>query len=160
MSHQQAIRVAFRGALEKFQLDAAFTVPARGVTALFGPSGCGKTTVLRCIAGLHHMADGYCAIGDDIWQDGAAFVPTHKRPIGYVFQEASLFAHLSVRRNLLYGARGLKRSPAIQRDRLRRSRRLAGPRPPAGPANAAIYPAANASASPSAALCSRNRSSC
>ncbi|HEY2133089.1 MAG TPA: molybdenum ABC transporter ATP-binding protein [Acetobacteraceae bacterium] len=111
MSHKQVIRVAFRGALEKFELDAAFTVPAMGVTALFGPSGCGKTTVLRCIAGLHHMADGYCSIGGDIWQDGAAFVPTHKRPIGYVFQEASLFAHLSVRRNLLYGARGLKPSP-------------------------------------------------
>jgi molybdate transport system ATP-binding protein len=98
-----AIRVAFRGALGTFALDATFEVPARGVTALFGPSGCGKTTVLRCIAGLQRL-DGRCEVGGDVWQDEARFRPPHQRAIGYVFQEASLFAHLSVRRNLLYGA--------------------------------------------------------
>jgi molybdate transport system ATP-binding protein len=100
------LQVNFRGRLGGFTLDAAFTVPARGVTALFGPSGCGKTTVLRCMAGLHRAEDGFCAVGGEIWQDGGLFRPTHRRPIGYVFQEASLFAHLSVRRNLLYGAGG------------------------------------------------------
>jgi molybdate transport system ATP-binding protein len=99
----EAIRVAFRGRLGKFTLDAAFTTPAFGITALFGPSGCGKTTVLRCIAGLQRL-EGSCAIGTDIWQDARTFRPTHRRPIGYVFQEASLFPHLSVRRNLAYGA--------------------------------------------------------
>src|SRR4029077_9957522 len=75
-----------------------------GVTALFGPSGCGKTTVLRCIAGLLRI-NGVCEIDGEVWQDrDGAFLPTHKRPLGYVFQEASLFQHLSVRRNLLFGA--------------------------------------------------------
>jgi molybdate transport system ATP-binding protein len=99
-----AIRAEFQGAIGKFALDAGFTAPAKGVTALFGPSGCGKTTVLRCIAGLLHM-DGVCEIDGEVWQDrNGAFLPTYRRPLGYVFQEASLFQHLSVRRNLLFGA--------------------------------------------------------
>jgi molybdate transport system ATP-binding protein len=95
----------FRGSIGAFELDAAFETPMRGVTALFGPSGCGKTTVLRCVAGLQMLPDGYLSIGGEIWQDGAAFRPPWERSVGYVFQEASLFAHLSVRRNLLYGQR-------------------------------------------------------
>jgi molybdate transport system ATP-binding protein len=99
-----AIRAQFRGTIGKFALDAGFTAPAKGVTALFGPSGCGKTTVLRCIAGLLRI-NGVCEIDGEVWQDeNGAFLPTHKRPLGYVFQEASLFQHLSVRRNLLFGA--------------------------------------------------------
>ena len=54
------IRAEFRGALGKFALDAGFTAPSKGVTALFGPSGCGKTTVIRCIAGLNRLANGVC----------------------------------------------------------------------------------------------------
>ena len=104
MSADKTIRAAFRGALGRFQLDAAFSVPATGLTGLFGPSGCGKTTVLRCIAGLQRLRDGYCAVDGEVWQDGTTFKPPHQRPIGYVFQEASLFTHLSVRRNLLFGA--------------------------------------------------------
>jgi molybdate transport system ATP-binding protein len=105
MSEGETIRAAFKGALGKFTLDAGFTAPAKGVTALFGPSGCGKTTVLRCVAGLLRLPDGMCVVGGEVWQDReGAFLPTHKRPLGYVFQEASLFAHLSVRRNLLFGA--------------------------------------------------------
>jgi molybdate transport system ATP-binding protein len=95
----------FRGGLGAFALDAEFEAPMRGVTALFGPSGCGKTTLLRCVAGLQRMNDGYLSIGGEIWQDCAAFRPAYERSIGYVFQEASLFPHLSVRRNLLYGHR-------------------------------------------------------
>jgi molybdate transport system ATP-binding protein len=103
MKERDVIRAAFRGRLGQFELDAAFTVPAAGITGLFGPSGCGKTTVLRCLAGLQRLPDGFCAIDGDCWQDGQAFRPPHRRPIGYVFQEASLFPHLSVRRNLTYG---------------------------------------------------------
>jgi len=97
-----SVRVDFHGWLGRFELNAQFEVPARGITALFGPSGCGKTAVLRSIAGLNRL-DGFCAVAGDVWQDTQHFRPVHQRPIGYVFQEASLFPHLSVRRNLLYG---------------------------------------------------------
>jgi molybdate transport system ATP-binding protein len=105
MTAPHTIRAEFRSVLGNFTLDAAFEAPAAGVTALFGPSGCGKTTVLRCIAGLVRIQDGFCDIDGDIWQDREGrFIPTYRRPLGYVFQEASLFPHLSVRRNLLFGA--------------------------------------------------------
>ncbi len=88
-----------------FTLDVDLTLPGRGVTALFGHSGSGKTTVLRCVAGLERAPGGFLTVNGQIWQDDAigVFVPTHRRPLGYVFQEASLFAHLDVRRNLEYG---------------------------------------------------------
>ncbi len=87
-----------------FTLDVALTLPEHGFTALFGPSGCGKTTVLRALAGLERAA-GRVALGNEIWQDDAAgvFMPTHRRPLGYVIQDAALFEHLDVRRNLDYG---------------------------------------------------------
>ncbi len=96
-----------------FHLDVNLSLPARGIIALFGRSGCGKTTILRCVAGLER-AHGHCQLHDDIWQDDGRqlFLPTHRRPIGYVFQEPSLFPHLSVRRNLEYG---LNRVPEAQR---------------------------------------------
>lgn len=103
-----SIDARFRGRFGGFSLDVAFTAPAQGTTALFGHSGCGKTTVLRCVAGLNRVDDGYFALDGDVWQEGRAFRPTHRRPIGYVFQEASLFPHLSVRANLNYG---LRRAP-------------------------------------------------
>ncbi len=117
MSVSKFIEVAFRGTLGRFALDAAFTVPATGVTALFGPSGCGKTTVLRCMAGLHRLSEGFCTISGDIWQDRATFRPAYKRAIGYVFQEPSLFPHLSVRRNLLFGAPRRRQNSAATESR-------------------------------------------
>jgi molybdate transport system ATP-binding protein len=90
-----------------FSLDVELDLPARGVTALFGHSGSGKTTLLRCIAGLERAPDGHLSLNGEVWQDTNTFLPTHKRPIGYVFQEASLFPHLSARGNLEYG---MKRS--------------------------------------------------
>lgn len=103
MSGPGFFEASFRGELGRFLLDVSFQAPARGVTGLFGPSGCGKTTTLRCIAGLQRLDPGFCSVGGDVWQDEAAFLPPHRRPMGYVFQEASLFPHLSVTRNLLYG---------------------------------------------------------
>jgi len=85
-------------------LDAAFTVPAAGVTAIWGPSGAGKTTLLRAIAGLTRL-DGHVRIGGEIWQEGTLFRPVHKRRVGFVFQEPSLLPHLGVRGNLNYGAK-------------------------------------------------------
>jgi molybdate transport system ATP-binding protein len=97
-----ALRLPRRG----FVLDVALQLPVPGVTALFGPSGCGKTTLLRALAGLERAA-GRVHVDGDPWQDDArgVFVPTHRRPLGYVIQEAALFPHLNVRRNLDYGRR-------------------------------------------------------
>jgi molybdate transport system ATP-binding protein len=112
------INARFRGMLGAFTLDAGFEAPIEGVTALFGPSGCGKTTMLRCVAGLQMLRDGYFSIGGEVWQDGALFRPPHERSVGYVFQEASLFPHLSVRGNLLYGHRRALRRGAEEAARL------------------------------------------
>jgi molybdate transport system ATP-binding protein len=101
----ETLTAAFRGTVGRFTLDAAFDAPAYGITALFGPSGSGKTLVLRCIAGLQRLRSGHCIVRGDIWQNDTAFLAPHERPIGYVFQEPSLFPHLSVKRNLLYGVR-------------------------------------------------------
>lgn len=88
-----------------FTLEADIKVPGEGITVLFGPSGCGKTTVLRCVAGLER-AEGLVRIGNEVWQDDEKriFRPTYERSLGYVFQEASLFAHLNVEKNLTFGA--------------------------------------------------------
>jgi molybdate transport system ATP-binding protein len=88
-----------------FALDLALELPGRGVNAVYGPSGCGKTTLLRAIAGLERDPSGYLRVGEQVWQDGDHFVPTHRRALGYVFQEPSLFPHLDVRGNLQYGLR-------------------------------------------------------
>lgn len=88
-----------------FVLDVNFHLPGRGVTAIFGPSGSGKTTLIRCIAGLERAIPGLVEINGHCWQDESRhwFLPTYQRALGYVFQEASLFHHLSVVKNLQYG---------------------------------------------------------
>ncbi len=90
-----------------FTLQADLALPPRGITALFGPSGSGKTTLLRCVAGLERAEGALVKIAGQVWQDDArrVFLPTWRRPLGYVFQEASLFDHLDVRGNLHYGLR-------------------------------------------------------
>jgi len=97
-----------------FELNVALDVPASGVLALFGPSGSGKTTLIRCLAGLERAPNGFLQVGDETWQDESrgVYVPMHRRPIGYVFQDARLFPHLSVRSNLVYG---FNRTPSDQR---------------------------------------------
>ena len=108
------LRVRLRMDRGAFQLNVDLDLPLRGISALFGHSGSGKTTVLRAIAGLERAPGGLVALGDEVWQDDArgVFVPVHQRAIGYVFQEASLFPHLSVRANLEFGR---KRVPAHER---------------------------------------------
>ena len=90
--------------LGDFSLDAAFTSDG-GVTALFGRSGSGKTSLVRIIAGLTRPGEGRVQLGDEVLVDTARriFVPAHRRRFGYVFQEARLFPHLTVRQNLNYG---------------------------------------------------------
>lgn len=98
------LNAAFRGRRGGFDLDVALAAPAGAVTALFGPSGSGKTSTLRAIAGLERFA-GSCALDGQSWQEVGHFLPPQQRAVGYVFQEASLFPHLSVRQNLDYGRR-------------------------------------------------------
>ncbi|ESQ75002.1 ATP-binding cassette domain-containing protein [Asticcacaulis sp. AC402] len=95
------IEVSLTGVTGGFTLEAAFSIPAQGVTAVWGPSGSGKTTLLRAIAGLTRF-NGRVMVDGAIWQDGAQFVPVHQRRVGYVFQEPSLLSHLSVQGNLDY----------------------------------------------------------
>jgi molybdate transport system ATP-binding protein len=98
-----SIQARFKLDWPGFSLDVDLSLPGRGVTALFGPSGCGKTTLLRSIAGLERPPKGELRVNGDIWQDDGIWVPTHCRPLAYVFQESSLFPHLSVMGNLQYG---------------------------------------------------------
>jgi molybdate transport system ATP-binding protein len=97
--------IALRFALARgdFSLDIDVDLPSAGITAIYGPSGGGKTTLLRCIAGLE-QAQGHCALGTQVWQDERVFLPPHQRQVGYVFQQAALFPHLTVRGNLHFAA--------------------------------------------------------
>lgn len=100
-----AINAHFQVDRDEFQLNIKLSLPEQGVSALFGHSGSGKTTCLRAMAGLEHLPNSYLKVGDEVWQDEqqGIFVPPHQRDIGYVFQEASLFQHLSVLENLNFG---------------------------------------------------------
>jgi len=92
-------------------LDVNSSIPATGITAIYGHSGSGKTSLLRCIAGLEKADQGKLLVKGETWQDDSLFLATHKRPIGYVFQEASLFPHLTARKNLAYATkRAIKRA--------------------------------------------------
>lgn len=104
MSNTPTILIDVSLSREDFQLTVHLNLPAKGITGLFGHSGSGKTTLLRCVAGLE-SSSGIIRIGDDVWQDTSQglFVPTWQRDLGMVFQEASLFEHLSVKQNMEYG---------------------------------------------------------
>lgn len=97
-----------------FSLEVAFTSDAH-ITCLFGRSGSGKTTVADLVAGLIRPVQGRVVVAGDVLFDSAAGVsiPPWRRRIGYVFQEARLFPHMTVRDNLLYGAQrsGDSRAP-------------------------------------------------
>jgi molybdate transport system ATP-binding protein len=104
--------------LGDFSVAAKFESPG-GVTALFGPSGAGKTSLINMIAGLLTPDRGTIALDGEVLDDVAArnHIPAYRRHIGYVFQDARLFPHLSVADNLDYGRRmnGLPRDDAAQK---------------------------------------------
>jgi len=112
-SLQCDVDIAFSG----FTLDVDCALPLDGVTALFGASGSGKSTLLRIVAGLEKRARGVVRFSEEVWQNGnGPEVPSHRRGIGYVFQDARLFAHLSVAGNLRYAARRAHDGAAIRFD--------------------------------------------
>lgn len=100
-----SIQARFKLSHESFALDVDLRLPGKGVSGFFGHSGSGKTSCLRCIAGLEKPQEGYLKVNGEVWQDSqnGLFMPPHKRAIGYVFQDANLFPHLSVLGNLQYG---------------------------------------------------------
>ena len=86
-----------------FQLELDSCIPGTGFSAIYGPSGCGKTSLLYCLAGLVRAGgDSEIRFGEQVWQRGDQFLPTHRRRVGFVFQDARLFPHLSVAGNLSY----------------------------------------------------------
>jgi molybdate transport system ATP-binding protein len=89
----------------KFSLELSHGFESSGITALFGQSGSGKTTLLRVIAGFERAARGRVCFDGEVWQDERVFVAPHRRGVGYVFQEARLFPHLTVAGNLRYATR-------------------------------------------------------
>ncbi|HRO12272.1 molybdenum ABC transporter ATP-binding protein, partial [Amaricoccus sp.] len=99
-----SLAVDVRQRLGAFSLDVAFESAGR-LTALFGHSGSGKTTLVNLIAGLSRPGEGRIAIDGHVLVDTATrtFLAPHRRRIGYVFQDARLFPHLTVRQNLAYG---------------------------------------------------------
>ncbi|MGR8941355.1 MAG: molybdenum ABC transporter ATP-binding protein [Gammaproteobacteria bacterium] len=108
------ITVRFALTYDAFRLDVDLSLPGSGISVLFGPSGSGKTTLLRCIAGLERPEQGYLEINGRIWQDSRRriFLPPHQRALGYVFQEANLFPHLTVYGNLCFGLKRIGLKPA------------------------------------------------
>ncbi|MGE0500327.1 MAG: molybdenum ABC transporter ATP-binding protein [Rhizobiaceae bacterium] len=99
-----SLSVDVRAKRGQFTLDAGFEATGR-LTALFGASGSGKTTLVNLIAGLLGPDEGRIVAGGRVLVDTSQrlFLPRHRRRIGYVFQDARLFPHLSVRQNLGYG---------------------------------------------------------
>jgi molybdate transport system ATP-binding protein len=99
-----SLHVDIRHRLGAFSLDAAFETSGR-LTALFGPSGSGKTSLVNLIGGLLRPDEGRIVADGRVLADTAAriFVPRHKRRIGYIFQDARLFPHMTVSQNLRYG---------------------------------------------------------
>jgi molybdate transport system ATP-binding protein len=113
----QRLHARFQLSYPGYSLQVRLDLAGSGVTALFGASGSGKTSCLRVIAGLtrsDHDCNAYIAVNGEVWQDDSSglFVPVHQRAIGYVFQDANLFTHLSVAQNLAFG---MKRVAQAQR---------------------------------------------
>jgi sulfate transport system ATP-binding protein len=94
--------------------EASFEAPDGCITTLLGPSGSGKTTVLRVIAGLEFADAGRVLVGGE----DVIGVPVRKRGFGFVFQNFSLFDHLSVRENIAFGLRVQRKSQSEVRDRV------------------------------------------
>src|SRR5215831_9960150 len=85
------------------------------ILSLLGPSGCGKTTTLRLIAGFERPDAGVVEIGSKIMTDATTFIPPERRGVGMVFQEYTLFPHLTAGENIAFGLRKLRSPSRAQR---------------------------------------------
>lgn len=103
----ERLQIDVRKRLGAFDFAADLDLPLQGLTAIFGASGAGKSTLVNVVAGLHRPDAGRVAVGSTVFYDAAAgiSVPVERRALGYVFQDARLFPHLSVRSNLTFGLR-------------------------------------------------------
>lgn len=111
------IHAQIRFSYGDFSLDVECDIAGAGVTVIFGRSGSGKTTFLRCLAGLEKAQSAQLRVNGECWQNEKIFLPAHKRPIGFVFQEASLFTHLDVLGNLKFAqCRATKNSALLSFD--------------------------------------------
>lgn len=110
------LRIDIRTKIGSLELDVSHVTSA-GITAIVGPSGAGKTSLLRLVAGLKKGAEGSITLGDIVFQDSTRniFLKPEARHVGYIFQEPHLFAHMSVGRNVDYGARRRGRVDARER---------------------------------------------
>ncbi|MCR9136513.1 MAG: molybdenum ABC transporter ATP-binding protein [Alphaproteobacteria bacterium] len=114
-----SLEVSLRSRVGAFDLQAQF-IAGPGITALFGHSGAGKTTILKMIAGLARPDTGRIVAGGRVLLDRAEGIdlPSHQRRVGMVFQDARLFPHMTVRRNLTYGRWAGKRKASVDFDRI------------------------------------------
>jgi molybdate transport system ATP-binding protein len=89
----------------------------RGVTVLLGASGSGKTTILRCLAGLEQPQRGHIRVGDRVWFDAERRIclAPDRRDVGLLFQDYALFPHMTVERNITFGAARLDRASVRRR---------------------------------------------
>ena len=99
---------------QDFELAVTTELAMDGVTAIFGPSGSGKSSLLRTIAGFEQPRSGSIFFGDAVWfhSQRNVHLPPHRRPVGYLFQDARLFSHLDVAGNLAYAERRARRERA------------------------------------------------
>lgn len=109
------IELKIKQKLGQFSLDIDTQIPSSGICAIFGRSGSGKTSIINAISGLTTPDEGYIQIGDSVTFDSKqkTNLPPHKRNIAYVFQDARLFPHMRVEKNLLYGCKN-KKDPSAQ----------------------------------------------
>ncbi len=102
-----ALEIRFRKTLATFDLNVSFTVRPGELKVLIGPSGAGKSTMIRVVAGLERPEEGLIAFNGDTWVDTEKeiFVKPQKRKVGYVFQDYTLFPHLTVHENVAFAAK-------------------------------------------------------
>ena len=101
-----SLQITLRKQLKYFDIDIDFTCPEGKMLVMIGPSGGGKTTIIRMIAGLERPDEGRIVYRGETWYDSARNIclPPQDRCLGYVFQEYTLFPHLSLYKNAAFAA--------------------------------------------------------